>query len=189
MTQSLRFKGGFTLVELLITLGIIALSLSLVIPTFSVLDKYSTERMARGVIQALMFSRSSAIQTQESVFICPSTNMQNCDRNWSGQLAVYKDLNGDKLLDEGDEVIQQFDLSSKHSHLKWRSFQNKRYLELLPTGMTNYQNGTFTVCPRDGDTHHAIPVILNVAGRPYFGNDRNKDGVREYSSGKPVSCT
>ena len=189
MNQLLRSKSGFTLVELLITLSIIALTLALSLPKFSIFDKYSTERMARGVIQAVMFSRSSAIQTQKSVFICPSTNMQSCDRNWSGKLAVYKDLNGDKLLDEDDEIIQQFDLSSEHSHLKWRSFQNKRYLELLPTGMSNYQNGTFTVCPRNGDTHHAIPVILNVAARPYFGKDKNNDGVREYSSGKPVSCT
>lgn len=188
MTNTYKPIKGFTLIELLITLTIISVSLGFVFDASRLLDKYQVERQARSIIQAVMYARSSAIKHGESVFICPSNNGADCDKSWSNTMLVYRNNDQSKTYEPTDEVLYQFDLARSKNRIRWGSFGKQHYLEFLPSGMTNFQNGTFTVCAESKDIRSAIPVIINIAGRPYFGRDKNSDGVREYSSGKPVSC-
>jgi len=179
---------GFTLIDLLVSLSLFALTVSFVFNASDMLEKHQVDRQARGVLNAINYGRSQAIKQGKSVFICPSKNGSTCDRSWSTSMLVYQSSNDDKNFDAGDTLLYRFDLTDSGPKIKWGSFRKKHYLELLPTGMTNYQNGTYTVCAESKNPDTAIPVIVNVAGRPYFGKDRNGDGVREYSSGNAVSC-
>jgi type IV fimbrial biogenesis protein FimT len=189
MKNTLQPNRGFTLIDLLIVLSIVAILSALTLSAFPVIEKYQVERNAKSVIQAVMYGRSLAISEGKSIFICPSNDGQVCDKDWSSTMLVYRNQDNDLNYGPQDELVYRFELTSQSSRVRWGSFRRKDYLELLPTGMTNFQNGTFTVCSKSKNTSTAIPVIINVAGRPYFGTDKNKDGVREYSSGKPVSCS
>lgn len=180
---------GFTLIELLIALAIISIALSLTVGSFPMIERYNVEHNARNVVNAVMYSRSLAIKEGNSVFLCPSKNSSTCDKTWSNKILVYKNNNSDKTFDQGDDLLQVYSLESDAILIRWGSFQRKDYLEFRANGMSNYQNGTFTVCHTNRDTTTAIPIIINVAGRPYFGRDKNNDGIREYSSGKPVKCS
>lgn len=188
MNKPLQTRHGFTLIECLIVLAVISISLMVSTPVFSVLEKYRIESNARDVSNAVMYARLLAIKDKKSVFVCPSKDKLSCDRAWAKSILVYRNNNDDKAFEIGDELIHIFDLGNASSLVRWSSFRRKDYLELLASGMTNYQNGTFTVCAESKSPSTAIPVIINVAGRTYYGRDRNKDGIREFSSGQAVHC-
>ncbi|MCH2158914.1 MAG: GspH/FimT family pseudopilin [Oleiphilaceae bacterium] len=189
MTYSSHYSRGFTLLELLIAFTIIAITFGISFGSFSFIEKQRVEQNARTVIQAIMYARSLAIKENQSVFICASDNGSHCDKNWSNTMMIYRDLNGNKSFDTSDDMIHLFEIGSDDNRIRWGSFRRQDYLEFLPTGMTNFQNGTFTVCANNKNVETAVPVIVNVAGRPYFGRDSNNDGVREYSGGSPVQCS
>lgn len=182
-------QSGLTLIELLVALSIIAITMTLAHGAFPVIEKYRTENTARELVGAIMFSRSLAITEGESVYVCPSKDGLSCDKSWSQQILIYHNRDDDKSFTSNDELLRIYDTPNSNNIIKWSAFKNKHYLELLPSGMTNYQNGTFTVCAKSKELKHAIPVIVNVAGRPYFGLDKNNDGIREYSNGNDVSCS
>ena len=189
MLIKIKSQYGFTLVELLIALTIISITASIAFAAFPAIKKYRVENNARGVINAVMYARSLAIKEGDSIFICPTNNGIHCNKSWSNKLLVYRNQDSDKNFGPKDELVRIYELANQSSDIRWGSFQNKQYLEMRANGMTNYQNGTFTVCHENDDINTAVSVIINIAGRPYFGKDRDKDGILEYSSGKPVSCS
>jgi type IV fimbrial biogenesis protein FimT len=189
MLTTPKSRFGFTLIELLIALTILSITASFAFGAFPIIEKYRVENNARSVVSAVMYARSLAIQEGDSVFLCPTKNSINCDKSWSDKILIYRNQNADKNYDTGDELVRIYDLANNSSQIRWGSFQNKHYLEMRANGMTNFQNGTFTVCHESNKIKTAVPVIINTAGRPYFGRDRNNDGILEYSSGKPVRCS
>lgn len=184
-----KSQFGFTLIELLIALAIITITTSVAFGAFPIIEKYRVENNARSVVSAVMFARSLAIKEGKSIFLCPTKNSVECDKSWSDKILVYRNKNADKNFNAGDELVRIYDLANDSSQIRWGSFQNKDYLEMRANGMTNFQNGTFTVCHENDELKTAVPVIINTAGRPYFGRDRNNDGILEYSSGNPVRCS
>ena len=189
LTSPRQSRYGFTLIEVLIALAIFSITAGLALGAFPIIEKYRVENNARSVISAVMYARSLAIQQGKSIFLCPTKNALECDKYWSDKILIYRNLDSDKNFTASDELIRIYDLANDTSQIRWGSFQNKHYLEMRPNGMTNFQNGTFTVCHENDDIRTAVPVIINVAGRPYFGRDKNEDGILEYSSGLPVSCS
>lgn len=72
--------------------------------------------------------------------------------------------------------------------LEWSSFGNKPYLQFRPNGLTSNQSGNFSYCPPGGDTKYGWIIVLNATGRPYFGKDKDGNGVVENGSGENLSC-
>jgi len=49
--------------------------------------------------------------------------------------------------------------------LYWRSFGNRKSLSMLPTGVTNWQNGNIRACPPDGDPKKARDSAMTTDNR------------------------
>ncbi len=74
------------------------------------------------------------------------------------------------------------------STLKWRAFRNRQYLQMTPSGFTNYQNGNFVYCSQDQDLRFARQIVLNMQGRVKKSYDRNNDGLVEDRYGRHLRC-
>lgn len=179
---------GMTLVEQLSVLAIISILTAASLGSISIFESLHADSVTRDVQQFVHFARSEALSKQRSVFICPSQDGASCSRPWAQRLIAYHDLNDDQVLDSGDTVLRTLNLSPAKTRIKWRAFGNRSYLQFVPSGLTNYHNGTFTLCPASNDPLLARNIILNVAGRSYQGKDRNGNGVRESASGVDISC-
>ena len=59
---------------------------------------------------------------------------------------------------------------------------------MLPTGLTDWQNGNMLVCPPDGNPRQARLLVVNAHGRTRLATDNDGDGVVEGANGSPVSC-
>lgn len=88
-----RFRG-FTLIELMITLVLAAIILSLGIPSFrNVIQNNRAATQSNELVTALGLARSEAVKRGANVMLCPSTNQASCTggNNWAnGWIALVE---------------------------------------------------------------------------------------------------
>lgn len=193
MKNHLPIALGFTLIELIISLAILALIAMQAVPAFQkFIERSQTRIVTNELIGYLNFARSQAIQENHPVIICATSNGRICrqSKNWSGRkIMVYLDMNNDNIFKESDDrLLRISETLPQDSHLRLRIFRNKPYIKWLSTGITDTQQGNFTYCPPSRDMTNARHIIWNVSGRIYGGIDSNGDGIVENTRNRNINC-
>lgn len=89
---------GFTLLELLITLGIIAIASGLAIASMSALmDDSDGENYAREFVKTINYSRLQAVSSGQTVTLCPLVS-GTCSSDWSKDITIFIDANNNRTL-------------------------------------------------------------------------------------------
>lgn len=101
---------GFTLIELMVTIAVLAILLTLAAPSFAtLLRQWRLTSAAETLAGDLRLARSTAIRTSRPVTLC-ARNGDECGAggNWatSGWL-MFSDLNDNGLLNAGEPLIVQ----------------------------------------------------------------------------------
>lgn len=79
-----RKSSGFTLVELMMTLVVLAILLGVGVPSFnSVMLNVRTSALTTDITSALNLARSEAITRSARVDVCPSSNGTGCTGSWT----------------------------------------------------------------------------------------------------------
>lgn len=183
--------AGFSLIELMLTLGIVVVVAGLAGPSFSTLvNQHRATAALNAMLGAVHLARGSAITRGAIVTLCPSRDGEDCAaRNlWHEGAIVFTDLNANGRVDTGDVVLRGFSGFEDGARIYWRSFRNKSFLQLTATGLTNWQNGHFLYCPADRDPRLARQVILNAQARTRTARDVDGDGIAEDARGRPLTC-
>lgn len=100
-------QRGFTLGEVLTTLGVIGLSLSLAVPSF---EQVTRSNLRAGAINELVgtlhVARSEALTRNAPVAICPSTDGRTCARAaWEAGWIRFVDSNRDFQAGAGETLL------------------------------------------------------------------------------------
>lgn len=85
---------GFTLIELVVTLAVAAILLTLAAPSMA--DLLRANRLAsanNGLVTALNVARAEALRRGASVTVCPSANQRSCvgSTDWATGWVVFED--------------------------------------------------------------------------------------------------
>jgi type IV fimbrial biogenesis protein FimT len=89
-------ERGFTLVELMITLVIAAIVLTLAVPSFrNTIQNNRITTQVNEVVTAFNLARMEAIRQGSPVSVCPSTDQATCSgaNNWATGWIVFSDTN------------------------------------------------------------------------------------------------
>lgn len=90
-----RRPRGFTLIELIITMSIAAILLTIGIPTFrSVIQNARTAAMASDLTSALNLARAEAVKRGSPVQLCPSDDRATCGGAWTDGWIVRSVVDG-----------------------------------------------------------------------------------------------
>lgn len=185
-----RRRAGYSLTELLLTLALIALLLSLPMPDLREWrSARQSEDLMRELLTAIELARASAVDHNLMVTFCPSPDGLRCQGSrWGDGGIIFLDADANRRLDGKDRLLLRLEPMSGAGTLKFRSFGNRQFLQMTPRGFTNYQNGNFTWCPPDGDARKARQIIVSLSGRSRMARDSDGDGIIENSQGKAVEC-
>jgi type IV fimbrial biogenesis protein FimT len=172
-------QGGATLIELMATVGVVAILSVIAVPNFSSIHRNAVRTTTlNDLVRAIFLARSEAIKRNAVVSICPSVDGIRCDStlpNWNGGWIVFENKDRDQPaeLDPGEPVLHRREaltrgtLTSNRSAYSFRPFSQGDV------------NGTLTYCPEARATDGRA-VIINHIGRP---RTSDKD-----ASGKPIKC-
>ncbi len=184
----LNKQGAFTLIELLISLSIIIILAAIAIPSFDrLVERKTIQAHIEHIAATLSAARLTAVTLNQKVTICPTDSDNNCSKDWSKGFIAFVDRNGDRHLNDDDEILFYHQFSDRKLSLKWRGFGYKRSLQWLETGITNHQNGSFEFC-YGKDPTNGRGIFITKAGRIRFSKDTDGDGIHENATGKPIVC-
>lgn len=163
---------GFTLVELLMTLTVLAVVLAIAIPSFtSAIESVRQRTQINQLVADLNFARSRAITSRRPVSICAGQENCNGTRSWSGQILTFEDLNGNGKLDIEDAPLR-ISMIDASLDWTWRNSRQQRHMTFKPDGTTHSLNGTFILCRQ----RVALKtVVINVTGRARLGTPTADD--------------
>ena len=192
-TRPTRRAAGVSIAELTTALAVAAVLAAVALPGMAALVARSEADAAveqlRGAVQ---FARHSAVATGRVATICPGPQAPagGCGARDSWHLGgiVFLDADGNGERDAGDEVVLRLPPFATGFRATWRSFRNRKFLSMLPTGTTNWQNGSLLVCPPDADPTAARLLIVNAQGSVRLAADSDGDGIVEAAGGRPVAC-
>ena len=185
----MKLVRGLSLLELLISLGILSILLGISIPNFYELaQSISGDVALRKLATAVQLSKSTAVTTGTTVTLCRSADGFVCGGSWQDGVIVFTDRNRDRVVNENDRLVRHITFPNGNGHIRFRAFQNKQYLQVTSLGVTHDQNGNFTYCPFSGNSKLARQLILNRTARLRFAQDSDGDGIKEDSSGRPLHC-
>lgn len=184
------WRRGFTLVELLTILAIVAGLWALAFPSFSqLIERINSTSRINALVGLVRFARQTAVTQQQWVTLCPASGDACANsRDWSTGILAFADLNRDGERQPDETVLAYHDALKPGERLTWRSFRRSNYLQFRAEGYTNWQNGSFLYCPASGDARNGKVLIINIQGRPAAAADLDGDGVVEQASGEPLVC-
>lgn len=105
---------GFTLIELMITIAVMAILLSLALPSFQqTLRSNRVATTTNELLASLSLARSEAIRNTHGASLCPSADGTSCGTDWNAGWLVWGDTNDDGTLDSGETVLRFTKLSPK----------------------------------------------------------------------------
>jgi len=179
---------GLTLIELLIVIAIISILASLAAPSFNELVRKQHVNGEANVLFSLVYlARTEAIKRNSVVTICKSNDANQCAGTWTDGWIVFQDNDKDGSRDLGEILISSGTIGNNYQ-LSWSAFGSNNYIRFTSNSLTLSQNGTFKLCPNDGDIRFARAVVISKTARVRMPQDDDGDGVYDDASGNPLSC-
>ncbi|WP_432471155.1 GspH/FimT family pseudopilin [Amphritea sp. HPY] len=168
---------GFTLVELMVTVAVMALLITVGAPALTHFLLQAEQDSALHQIKNIYsFARQEAVHRQVDVSICPVSEPlpDQCGENWSCGMLVYIDQDGNNKFNLVTDIKLRELYFSDAIAVTW--VRNNTGFNLKPDGTTN-RNGTFRVYLQGLSVNKNL-VISNV-GRARFAEetDSKRDRV------------
>jgi len=174
----MRRQSGFTLFELLATVGIGGLLLSIGVPSLtSFVRDSSIISGTNGFLADLYYARNLAVTTNRRIVTCASSNGTSCNSAlWTDGRITFRDDDNDLTLDVGEEVVR---VGKALPSLGVVSAAFPAVITYRPNGRamgaviaTNV--GAFIVCDTRGHEHGRV-VMVDFNGRPRAVRLRDMD--------------
>jgi len=154
----LRRQHGFTLLELMIAISVLAIGITLAVPSLRAISANNQISVANNsIITGFNLARSEAVTRGNNVAICQSRNGNTCKNSgdwWSNGWIVFDAVDGNDSMVE-TEVIRR---SLRKSDAEQSETSIKK-LQFKPDGTLTTAGDTITICYYDSDVTDKCRLI------------------------------
>jgi type IV fimbrial biogenesis protein FimT len=162
----MKQKGhrGFTALELIVTMAVIAILLTTGVPAFRDYSWNLRMKVAMDNLRSdLNLARGKAISHNIQTVICPSINNDECSGQsaWQDGWIVFSDLNADHRKQDTEPLLKQ---AAAIAMLNINSSRSRNYLRFYPNGSAPGSNVSITFCDRRG-AEQAGTITVSNSGR------------------------
>ena len=157
---------GFTLMELLVAMGVMGVLLGIGVPSFHSLQRSMAAASAFHLFTtSLATARGTAITRGVPVSLCPSVDGERCQKTttWDQGWIVFEDADHKTQPASSDAILHRF--TGLDRGMVLRSTAGRTLVRFHPSGMAPGTNVSLRLCS-SGDRSYLGSVILNNAGRP-----------------------
>lgn len=177
-------QRGVTLVELMVTVSIVAIILAFVGPSIqSILIKNRIVAEINETSSLIQYARHHAIDEQAQVVVCPSKNFSVCTTDWNDPKIVFIDDNDNATRDVSEELLVTIGATSVASLMT----NTTDIIKFTETGEANLTT-EILLCHKDGKAQYARSLSVTLQGRVKMSTDSDKDGINENTAGVDLSC-
>ncbi|AFP29670.1 hypothetical protein MRBBS_0732 [Marinobacter sp. BSs20148] len=183
-------QTGFTLLELLVTIAILAILINVASPGMQRLSEHTQATATRSNIErAFATARYTAVTERTLVTICPLNQNNQCVNDWSLPTAIFRDPDSSLELTSQTQLIRLSSLAA-HGDIKPSNSSHgpRRYFQYRPDGGVRGTIGNLTWCPASKSAELLVQARVNFGGRLTWSRDTNNNGIAEGSSGQDLSC-
>ncbi len=169
---------GFSLLEILITLVITAILLTIAIPGFNKLSQDTQQTiLSDELMRAIHLTRYLAMTNNQATVLCGSFDQKTCADEWPENYIILMQ----------NKMKFSFQHKNNIGTLHWRNFPaHMHFLQFLPSGLPNFQNGTFWYCLKNSKSP-AWAIILSQSGRARLVYP-NAEGTMYDEKNKAILC-
>lgn len=181
-------SAGFTLLELIITVSIIAIVSTLVAQSWAQLaSRTKHQTLVNTYRSAFTFARSTAIQQHQRITLCPLSSAMTCMDSWNQPISVFPDNDNDKKPDN-QVVYRTIDATAPGSHVYSRT-AGRGYFQFTPDGMARGSMGSLVACSNSTEQRRNMSYMsVNIGGRFRVAKDEDQDGFITLPWGAEVGC-
>jgi type IV fimbrial biogenesis protein FimT len=165
----MHLQRGFTLIELMITIAVLAILLGIAIPAFNeIVRSNQIAAQSNSVMSALALARSEAVKRGVRVSLCSadssSPNASNCSTapNWDSGWIVFSDDFGavPGAIDASDVILQRWPAMSNGTNVASADFA----VTFARSGRAEFQR-SFTVSKVGCGQNQRRTITVDLSGR------------------------
>ena len=173
-------ERGLSLVELMITLGVATILMSIAVPSFWTISMNSKQAgTVNELVAGIHLARNTAITLNARVGVCASSNGQSCQVvAWNQGRIAFHDVDNDQFRDIDETILAT---GSEVDSITIESSQFPNAFSYRPNGRVMngsvaLNTGEFALCDKRGSDHAKV-VQLGISGRPQL-SEYKADGSK-----------
>lgn len=172
-----RSSKGFTAIELMVTIAILAILAGMAAPSFtSIIERWRVRQTTDELQSTFYFARSEAIKRGGNVTILRSGDAGSCttvgsDTSlWSCGWIVFADLNNNGIQDTGEDTLQTSPAPSNVS-VQFTNTSNTKLTDPIKVdrwgrlSSSTTADFAFQLSPKSGSTANASSICVGSSGR------------------------
>ena len=163
--RSIRYDTGYTLMELMITISIMAIIAGVAVPSYrGLIQSNQVRATSHAFYGSLVLARSEAVKNNLPVVICKSANGTSCSGSgtWDGGWIIYLDADSDSAFDAGEALLESH---AAIAGLTLRATDADLHQVIYQADGTQRISANFNVCVSD-DVSRGNNITIGLTGRP-----------------------
>ena len=175
-----RNDTGFTLIELMVTVAVVALVATIAVPSFTqFINSQRQVTLINELVMTMNLARSEAVKQTRHVTVCKSADGAQCggnDVDWEdGWIVFANTLQANTNQVDAGETILRIHSGLDNTRTLRTPDVAAAFVSFRPTGTSNL-SGTWILCDGRG-AEHARAVVVNNAGRARATREQADDSV------------
>ncbi len=165
------WQRGLTVVEMMITVAILAIGLGIAVPSYRELTvQHRLSVSANEFLSALHLARSEAVRRAQQVVVCRSSDGESCATTadgWESGWIVFADVNGNQRRDETEELLRAWGPLPAGITLSINRAELRTAISYMPNAriaQVGATAGSFSLCASSTSRGRQI-VLTNVRAR------------------------
>ncbi len=169
--QSIRVQAGFTMTELLVTMGIAAMLMAIGVPSYRYVtysNRATTE--INSLLGDLQYARSEAVKEGWAVSMCPaSTDYSSCvaTSSWQSGWIIFSDINNNHTIASSANILRvRQKLSSNpqdtlvaDNAMQFVTFNREGFATNFPAAATGFVTFTLHTTPTSTDWTRCLQIF------------------------------